>query len=366
MRFRKLVTLVVLAVACVCCDGTPGRSDGNSEQRVAVTGNNNEVVDGRSLSEKYPGDRNIESDPAVLFHDDFERGWGKWDSPRADTRYLHLENAASIAHSGSGVLRSTVTRADLDARQYISSSTSFTFPRRVNTVYWRFYARFKGISPRPHHWVRVSAGDETYDLSGFANSRPEGDKGFYFDFDINNDDVFGFYAYWYKMRSGRCNDGSATPGCAGDQGTTYYYGNTFRPPKQTPLRPDTWLCIEIKAKVNEVGSSDGELAFWVDGKLVDDYKPGNPIGTWLRDQFYTGGCRYYACKSLMPFAGFDFRSDPAVRFKRVFLDAYNERETFARKKAALEKKGLTVSDTQTIYYDDVVVATEQIGCQVKQ
>jgi hypothetical protein len=35
------------------------------------------------------------------------------------------------------------------------------------------------------------------------------------------------------MRSGRCNDGSATPGCAGDQGTTYYYGNNFNPAGQT-------------------------------------------------------------------------------------------------------------------------------------
>ena len=48
------------------------------------------------------------------------------------------------------------------------------------------------------------------------------------------------------------------------------------------------------------------------------------------------------------------------------MDAYYQRNTFADKKAALEAKGLTVSDEQTIYYDDVVVATERIGCRVSR
>jgi hypothetical protein len=47
----------------------------------------------------------------------------------------------------------------------------------------------------------------------------------------------------------------------------------------------------------------------------------------------------------------------------VFLDAYYERDTSAAKRAVLEGRGLTVSDEQTIYYDDVVVATERIGCR---
>jgi hypothetical protein len=166
------------------------------------------------------------------------------------------------------------------------------------------------------------------------------------------------------MRSGRCNDGSATPGCAGDQGTTYYYGNTFRPPGQTPFPRDKWFCVEIRARVNTVGSSDGELAFWIDDKLVDEYKPGHPVGTWLRDTFHTGGCTFSACTPPKPFEGFDFRSSAEVRFKRIFLDAYYQQDTFASKKAALENKGLTVSDEQTIYYDDVVVATQRIGCMV--
>ncbi|HEY5959760.1 MAG TPA: hypothetical protein VIV60_24570, partial [Polyangiaceae bacterium] len=315
-----------------------------------------------SLSDRYADEASLITDPAVLFHDDFEQGWGRWDSPSKDTDHLSIEAAADLAHAGSHFLRSTVTEAQLQAQEYISSSTQLTFKKRVDTVYWRFFARYKGISPTPHHWVRMAAGTEAYSSSGLANTVPRGDQGFWFDFDANTDDLFNFYVYWYKMRSGRCNDGSATPGCAGDQGTTYYYGNGFQPSNQQPFARDSWFCVEIMAKANGVGSSDGALAFSVNGRTVGEYRLGFPNGTWLRDSFHTGGCSFSACTAPVPFEGFDFRSSADVRFKGFFLDAYYERKTTANKRAELEAKGLTVSSEQTIDYDDVVVATEPIGC----
>ena len=192
---------------------------------------------------------------------------------------------------------------------------------------------------------------------------PPGDEGFWFDFDANNDDVFDFYVYWHAMRSGRCNDGSTTPGCAGDQGTTYHYGNVFRPKGQVGFPRDQWFCIEMRAEANTVGTSDGSLAFWIDDELVGEYGPGRPEGTWLRDVFHEDGCSFSACGEPQPFEGFDFRTDDAVGFKAIHLDAYYERATTDRRTAALEERGLTVSDEQTILYDDVVVATERIGCR---
>jgi hypothetical protein len=52
-----------------------------------------------------------------------------------------------------------------------------------------------------------------------------------------------------------------------------------------------------------------------------------------------------------------------VRFKKFMLDAYYERDSDARRRAEMEELGMTVSDTHTILYDDVVVATERIGCR---
>lgn len=338
-----------------------GGASGGGAAGSGATGSG--AAGGGTLSDRYPDDEGIASDPSVLFHDDFEAGWGKWTWPDADTAYLHLEQDAALANGGARFLRSTVTADDLAADEYISASPHADLPRRVNQIYWRFYARFKGIAPNPHHWVRVAAGTEAWSSSGLANTVPSGDDGYWFDFDASNDDVFNFYVYWHEMRSGRCNDGTAVPDCEGDQGTTYYYGNVFEPPEQTPFPRDTWFCIEIMGKGNTPGSSDGELAFYIDDRLIGEYRPGYPTGTWLRATFHTGGCDFSACTEPAPFEGFDFRSSDDVLYKQIFLDAYYERGTFEDKKAALEERGLVVSDEQTIYYDDVVVATERIGCK---
>lgn len=117
------------------------------------------------------------------------------------------------------------------------------------------------------------------------------------------------------------------------------------------------------ARPNTVGESDGALAFWIDDVPIGDYRPGHPEGTWLRAQFHTGGCDFSACTPPVPFEGFDFRSSEDVRFKSFKLDAYYERDSDARRRQEMEARGLTVSDARTILYDDIVIATERIGCR---
>jgi hypothetical protein len=334
--------------------GTISSSGGSSEASGGA-------ANGGTLSAKYPGDQGIATDPAVLFHDDFNGGFGAWAYPNADTEHLTIQNDPGD-EGQSAFLRSRVSEADLEVEEYISSSTRGELKRRVPEMYVRYRTRFVGHAPNPHHWVRFSAGTEAFSSSGLANTVPPGDSGFWFDFDVSQEDHFNFYVYWYKMRSGRCNDGSTTPGCAGDQGTTYHYGNDFSPSGQSPFTREEWFCIEIRARANSVGTSDGLLAFWINDAPVGEFGPGTPTGTWLRDTFFTEGCTFSACGEPEPFEGFDFRSNDDVLFKEFFLDAYYERGSFADKKAALEEAGITVDLEAVIDYDDVVVATERIGC----
>jgi hypothetical protein len=305
---------------------------------------------GVGLAAKYPGDLGIGNDPAVLFASDFENDLAGWTSFTRDPTQMAVLTDAAVANGGSKYLRAQVTRTQLAADQYISANAQIELSRRVPEVFWRFYARFVGQTATPHHWVRVAAGTTAFQSDGLANTVPPGDQGFWFDLDAHADQLLSFYVYWYKMRSGRCNDGTAVPGCAGDQGTTYYYGNNFSPAGQTPFARDTWLCIEIRAKANTVGTSDGELSLFMDDQLVGEYGPGSPRGRWLRDNFYTWG-QYY--QDVQAFEGFDFRSSDDVIFKRLTLDAYYERGTLPA--AAPEE--------QIILYDDVVVATSRIGCK---
>ena len=313
---------------------------------------------GVGLAAKYPGDQGIAGDPAVLFHSDFEAGFAGWSNHTADPTLIEVDDDAQLANGGSRYLRASVSRAQLAAKQSISANAQVNFQRRVPLAYWRFYARLVGTSAPPHHWVRLGAGNPSYQSDGLANTKPGGADGYWFDLDAHDDGLLSFYVYWYKMHSGRCNDGSVTPGCAGDQGTTYYYGNNFSPAGQSPLPRDKWICIELMAKSNTVGQSDGELALWIDDVLVGAYQPGAPHGRWLRDNFYTWG-PYYQDQGA--FEGFDFRSSDDVLIKRITLDAYYEKGSLDARVAG----GLVVPETQTILYDDVVVATTRVGCKTR-
>jgi hypothetical protein len=102
---------------------------------------------------------------------------------------------------------------------------------------------------------------------------------------------------------------------------------------------------------------------YINDTLVGSYGPSTPNGTWLRDSFHENGCEFSACTEPAPFEGFDFRTSSDVRFKEFFLDAYYERDTTANRRANLEERGLVVSGEQTIHYNDVVIATERIGCR---
>jgi hypothetical protein len=308
------------------------------------------------ISTGYPKDNGIGGDPRVLLHANFENGLTGFTRYTQESSQIAVLTDGSIANGGEKYLRAQVTRTQLAANPYISANAQYDFVRRVPQVYWRFYARFVGATAVPHHWVRVGAGDPAFQSDGLANTVPAGDKGFWFDLDARRDQFFNFYVYWHQMRSGRCNDGTTVPGCAGDQGTTYFYGNNFTPADQSAFPRDAWFCLEIMAKANSIGQKDGELALWMNDALVGEYRAGVPRGRWLRDNFYSWGPYF---QDVQTFEGFDFRSSSDVLLKRITLDAYYE-------KGSLDDLAMTtpVPEAQIILYDDVVVATERIGCKL--
>ena len=106
-------------------------------------------------------------------------------------------------------------------------------------------------------------------------------------------------------------------------------------------------------KANTVGKSDGEMAFWIDGVKIGHWKPGVPVGTWIRDKFVTSG-RYNT--NPKPFEGFNFRTHPHVTINQIALQWYVSSRVARRGSA----------NRNIVYFDDVVVATEHIGPMVSQ
>ncbi|MBX3130793.1 MAG: hypothetical protein KF718_29005 [Polyangiaceae bacterium] len=341
--------------------GTGAQSSGGTGAGATSggSGGGGATTPGEGLSAAYPGDQGIGTHPSVLFHSDFESGMSGWTSYTQNSSLLAVEQSGSRAHGGSAYLRASITRTQLAQNPYLSAQAQFHLPNRVPEIYWRFYAQYVGKTAVPHHWIRSAATNGTFNPEGQAGKKPGGDQAFWFNLDARNDGSFFFYAYWHEMRSWMCNDGSTDPGCAGYNGPSNnaYYGNNFHPAQQTAFPRDDWFCVEIRGKANTPGQYDGELWFWIDGKLVGEYRTGTPRGRWLRENFFSHG-QYY--RDEQDFEGFNFRTSAEVGFQRIILDAYYEKGTLDAK----ESSGIEVPEAQVIWYDDVVLATERVGCKV--
>lgn len=48
------------------------------------------------------------------------------------------------------------------------------------------------------------------------------------------------------------------------------------------VEKDRWICVELMIKMNDpVDEHNGELALWIDGKLISYLGKGFPKGKWV-------------------------------------------------------------------------------------
>lgn len=283
----------------------------------------------KGLAAHFRYDIGIKNHPAVIFASGFEEEFSGWALDARDRRISSIFNDPAIVHSGSRCCRSVAIR-----HKNTGGCVTYSFPKGEDQIFLRFYCRFDKDAVMPHHFVKIRAirkGVRTR-----AGVQPLGDKAFWTGIEPLRDRTWRFYTYWHKMHSGRANP----TGVKGD-----YYGNTFTVKGQPLVEREKWICVEAMVKANTVGKSDGEMAFWIDGKLTGWWRPGSPKGTWVRSRFVIPGPRP------RPFEGFDFRTDSAVMINQIALVWY-----VTEKYAKLGK-----SLRNIVYFDDVVVARRYIG-----
>jgi hypothetical protein len=312
-----------------------------------------------TLSERYPNDSWDLSDPAIIFTSNFESGLDDWDleSYTGDTH--EAIDDPTQANNGDSSMKLSFTLTGLENRGDASVYANTRFTNTTSTYYVRFYMRYQDGTARPHHANGTRVYAAGCDIGGTAGIAPEGDCRFNTTVDIDSNGWHFFYTYWHEMRSGRCNDGTAVPGCEGDQGTTYYYGNGFKPADQTVVDRYQWHCYEYKMVSNSPNQYDGEQALWIDDELVGEFKTGEPMGAWLRDKFYTMG-EWGTGDRQVPFEGYNWRTSAAVDQVRVSLAIYQEWGTLNNNRDDTPIK----AEEQAVFYDDVAIATERIGCRV--
>lgn len=261
---------------------------------------------GSGLASAYYGDVRIESNPAVIFADNFEAGdyRQKWDSLKG-RRWLSLvDESASNRVLGNRSLRAGNRPDGIDGGS--GSGLTKWFPS-ADSIFVRFYVKFEEPSNGFWHLVRLRGnkgltGDDKWSSFGKAGIVPDGTDFFSTGIEpIGRTDSspgkWSAYTYWPEMR-GR-------------------YGNLFRPEDIPLVEKGEWISAELMLKHNTPGKTDGEQAFWINGEL---------IGHW---------------------GGINWRTSPTLWANAFVLETYLQ--------------GPLTTSNNTALFDNVVIASEYIG-----
>jgi hypothetical protein len=299
---------------------------------------------GFGLSAKYPGDRGIAKDTAVLLAENFESGEipdlkRRWsDISNKDGKVLAFSPDKPAASRGQRSLQMTATLgANTGGHLYNRLA------RPVDKAFARFYVKFPNDAAYIHHFVHFGGYQPaTAWAQGGAGERPRGDDRMTAGIEPYGDGgripppgAWGFYAYWQEMKISA--DGR-------------YWGNGLRPVQPVIIPRDQWQCVEIMFQCNTAPEqSDGELALWVDGKLAAHFYPGAPRGQWSGMGFKLleqGGT---------PFEGIRWRKTNDLKINFFWLLHY------VTENAARQNRVSDPNPVNRVWFDDIVVATEYIG-----
>lgn len=302
------------------------------------------------IASRYAGDAGIADDPSVVFAESFE---GLSDVDELDERW------ESVRHKELMSIQSDVPEGSAGRQSLLTShvggeSNGADLYTRLlpgyDKLHFRFYTKFDPDCNPIHHFARIGGRNpSTPGPRGGAGVRPGGNERFSFAVEPHGSRwVWDYYTYWMEM-------GGSPP-----EGKTW--GNSFVHNDSITVKRGEWTSVEIMVKLNQdVEGHDGEMAMWIEGKLVSHLGPGFPKGMWTYDKFKPGrsgtairwndeleeGVTYDVPEGGNPFDGFRWRSSEDLTINYVWLQVYITRAPNGH----LSK----------VYYDDIVIAKEYIG-----
>lgn len=199
-------------------------------------------------------------------------------------------------------------------------------------LYFRAWIRFAPDHQYVHHFMNISGSQpDDYWYHGTAGCMPNGSLAMGTTVDHRPDDHESFFYTYYPGMScdtscgnyadvaSICDecDSKDLPTC--DQQQQCCWGNHYGPDTPHHFPVGQWFCFEMMMKANEVGQSDGEMAYWVDGVEI------------------------HRESAMM------WRTSPTLALNRVRVQHY-----------------ITTGDAEghsnQVWFDDVVVSTQPVGC----
>jgi len=234
------------------------------------------------IAARYPRDKNIASDPAVIFADDFESYTNASQLATRWSKVAHVEHMRIATEPGNRFAGAKAVEMSLPIS---SKEVSAALQKDVDTdtLFVRVYEKWAPnyhVTGSNHNGIDILGGTSP----GPCRPAPANGKGFFIfllqntlsgrqgETDPGYDEI---YAYWPKQRSD-CGDhwfpdGWVMPGGKGDWLLYPARYDDFRPmPNHLPQR-NRWYCYELMVRANTPWLNDGEVKWWVDGKLIADF-----------------------------------------------------------------------------------------------
>ena len=314
------------------------------------------------IAANYPGDVGIERDPDVIFVESFEgsvdRICNRWETVSGKTI---MSKSDDIVPGSGGKQSLLLTRVAGGTNGYMGGGNLYRRLRNgkggygYDQLFFRFYMKFNAEHAPIHHYGSGLLGFDppTPWPQGGAGQRPDGATRWSTQVEPSTFATWHFYTYWQHM-------GGSPP-----RGQTW--GNTFEigvPPRH--VVKEKWICLEVMVKMNDPGDSNGEQAYWLDGRLsrngdgeVTSYLgKGFPrVGTWTYDKYEPFSTKRGTTWDYeqghgrpidggRPFPGFAWRSTPELNINAIWLYRYMSRPE---------------QGTSKVWWDHLVVATRYIG-----
>ncbi len=273
------------------------------------------------LAAKYPEDRGIERDPAVLFTDNFESGdLGKWDQKRGP-----ITATREQPHAGGWCAHLPMERG----KNHGSDAIKWFMPGG-DRIYARVYVKFSADYQYCHHFLWLGANQRTNKWSAFGKAGQKPDGTYY------STGMEPWFAWGKNPPPGELNLYAYFLDMKPDPKMAKYWGNEFFPPgpnagsAASPARfvpaLNEWHCWEFMIQANSAPErADGKQAMWYDGKLAGEFTGIR----WRQDLDLKVNCFW------LQHYGYD-ESDPTRAFWK---------------------------ESQSAWFDDLVIAREYIGPQ---
>ena len=301
------------------------------------------------IAARYPSDLGIEEDPRVVFAENFELA----SLDELKKRWETVTQPETMTFEGDVPEGSGGKRSLLMAHVGGKGSGGHLYRRLqpgYEKLYGRFYVKFDPNCAPIHHFGTNLGGNlpATPWPSVRAGTPPGGDKSFWVGIEpFGKSWVWDYYTYWHEMRG------------SPPRGQTW--GNSFVRDPKLKVERGRWNCVELMVKMNDVGDTNGEMAFWLDGKLISHLGKGFPKGKWTYDKFIpgeggesvrwdhtqSGPERFVVPEGGRPFEGFRWRTTEDLKLNYVWLYLYITQSP--------------AGHVSRVWFDDVVIATEYIG-----